>query len=59
MKEIIVTITDKDGFVLFETSPAQIKKELQDDFPGEDPQIRAGDILDAVEAELELPLYNS
>ena len=59
MKEIIVTITDQDGLVLFETSPAQIKKELEmDDFPGEY-QIRVGDILDAVEAELELPLYNS
>ncbi len=59
MKEIFITITDGEGEVLFETSPSQIRRELEKEFPEEDFQIRARDLLDAVESELELPFYNS
>ena len=59
MKEIIVTITDEEGMVLFETSTAQLKKEIREDFPDEAPEIRAGDILDALESELETTPYQS
>ena len=59
MKEIIVTITDEQGLVLFETSTAQIREEIQEDFPDENPEIRAGDILDALESELETTPYQS
>jgi len=59
MKEIIVTITDEEGMVLFETSTAQIRKEIREDFPDEAPEIRAGDILDALESELETTPYQS
>jgi len=45
--------------VLFETSTAQIRKEIKEDFPDENPEIRAGDILAALESELETTPYQS
>ena len=59
MKEIIVTITDEEGMVLFETSTAEIRNELEEENPGEKFEIRAVDILDALESELELSPYQS
>jgi hypothetical protein len=58
MKEIIITVTDREGVVLFETSPAKIKKELEEDFPADEYEIRMRDLLFALESELELPFYN-
>ena len=59
VKEIIVTISDVEGMVLFETSTAQIRKEIREDFPNEAPEIKARDILDALESELEAALCQS
>ena len=59
MKEIIVTITDEEGMVLFETSTAEIRNELEEENPGEKFEIRAVDVLDALESELELSPYQS
>ena len=59
MKEIIVTITDEEGMILFETSTAEIRNELEEENPGEKFEIRAGDVLDALKSELGLPHYQS
>ena len=52
MKEVIITVTDTSGLVLFETSTTKMRNEIMEDFPNDDVTIVAGDLLDELEPEL-------